>query len=101
MSSEQIANRLLSIKTGIDGSRIRIGNINKGEFDTLLRQTTELSEVPIYIDDTPALSISALRTRARRLHRQHNVGLIVIDYLQLLRGSSNSEMNRVQEIGEI
>lgn len=102
MSSEQIANRLLSIKTGIDGSRIRIGNINKQEFNTLLKETDQLSELPIYIDDTAAITISALRTRARRLKRQHNLGLIVIDYLQLIRGTSkSSESNRVNEIGEI
>ncbi len=102
MSAEQIANRLLSIKTGIDGSRIRIGNITKQEFNILLKQSDQLSELPIFIDDTPAITISALRTRARRLKRQHNLGAIVIDYLQLIRGSSKmSESNRVQEIGEI
>jgi replicative DNA helicase len=102
MSSEQIANRLLSIKTGIDGSRIRIGNISKQEFNVLLKQSDQLSDLPIFIDDTPAITISALRTRARRLKRQHNLGVIVIDYLQLIRGSSKmSEANRVQEIGEI
>ena len=102
MSSEQIANRLLAIKTGIDGSRIRIGNISKEEFEVLLKESSELNEIPMFLDDTPALTISAVRTRARRLKRQHNLGLIVVDYLQLLRGSSGgSEMNRVQEIGEI
>jgi len=102
MSAEQIAARLLSIKTGIDGSRIRIGNISKDEFGTLLKESAGLNDTPIFIDDTPALSISAVRTRARRMKRQHNLGLIVVDYLQLLRGSSSaSEGNRVQEIGEI
>ena len=96
------ANRLLAIKTGIDGSRIRIGNISKEEFEVLLKESSELNEIPMFLDDTPALTISAVRTRARRLKRQHNLGLIVVDYLQLLRGSSGgSEMNRVQEIGEI
>jgi replicative DNA helicase len=102
MSSEQIVNRLLSIKTSIDGSRIRIGNISKEEFEVLLKESSDLNEMPIYIDDTPALTISAVRTRARRLKRQYNLGLIIIDYLQLLRSSSdNRERNRVQEIGEI
>lgn len=100
MSAEQIANRLLSIKTNIDASRIRIGNITPEEFKTLVDHTAELSDLPIYIDDTPALSISAIRTRARRLKRQNNLGLIVVDYLQLLRSASPTE-NRVQEIGEI
>ena len=101
MSSEQLANRLIAIKTGIDGSKIRIGNISKQEFEVLLKQTTELSEIPIFIDDTPAITISALRTRARRLKRQHNLGLIVVDYLQLVRGSPGVEQSRIQEIGEI
>ncbi|MCE2991802.1 MAG: replicative DNA helicase [Candidatus Jidaibacter sp.] len=102
MSSEQIANRILAIKTGIDGSRIRIGNISKQEFSVLLKESDKLAEMPIFIDDTPSISISALRTRARRLKRQHNLGAIVVDYLQLIRGSSKmSETNRLQEIAEI
>lgn len=101
MSAEQIANRLLSVKTGVDGSKIRIGNISKAEFESLLRESSVLNEMPMFIDDTPALTISALRTRARRLKRQQNIGLIIVDYLQLLRGSSINEGNRVQEIGEI
>lgn len=102
MSAEQIANRLLSVKTGIDGSKIRIGNISKQEFSVLVKETDQLSELPMYIDDTAAITISALRTRARRLKRQQNLGLIVIDYLQLIRGTNkSSEGNRVQEIGEI
>lgn len=101
MPSEQIASRLLSIRTGIEGSRIRIGSISSDEFASLSNEVAELNDIPLFIDDTPALSISAIRTRARRLKRQHNLGLIVVDYLQLLRGSSANEGNRVQEIGEI
>lgn len=101
MSSEQIANRLLSIQTTIDGNKIRSGNISKDEFMVLLKESEKLNNLPIFIDDTAALSISAVRTRARRLKRQNNLGLIVVDYLQLLRGSSFNEGNRVQEIGEI
>lgn len=102
MSSEQIANRMISIKTGIDGNKVRMGNITKKEFDVLLHATEEMSSLPMYIDDTPAISIAALRTRARRLKRQHNLGLIVIDYLQLVRGTGRGgDVNRVQEIGEI
>lgn len=102
MSANQIMNRLFSIKTGIDSSKVRIGNLTKDEFNLLVRDSAELSGLPMTIDDTPALSISALRTRARRLTRQHKLGLIVIDYLQLLRGTSKAgEVNRVHEIGEI
>lgn len=101
MSSEQIANRLLSIQTNIDGNKIRIGNVSKEDFLNLLKESDTLNQLPIFIDDTPALSIAAVRTRARRLKRQHNLGLIVVDYLQLLRGVNAGEGNRVQEIGEI
>ncbi len=101
MSSEQIANRLLSIQTKIDGNKIRIGNVSKEDFIALLKESDVLNQLPIFIDDTPALSIAAVRTRARRLKRQHNLGLIVVDYLQLLRGVNSGEGNRVQEIGEI
>lgn len=101
MSAEQLANRLLSIRTGVDSSKIRIGNISKEEFSVLLKESCNLNELPIYIDDTPALSISAVRTRARRMKRQFNLGILVVDYLQLLRGSKGSESSRVQEIGEI
>ncbi len=101
MSSEQIANRLISVATGINGAKIRTGQLSKEDFDVLLSNTVALSELPILIDDTPAITIQALRTRARRLKRQHNVGLIVVDYLQLMRGSGIGEANRVKEIGEI
>ena len=101
MSGEQIATRLLSIKSGVNGSKIRVGNISDDEFLKLSASSGELNELPIYVDDTPALSISALRTRARRMKRKHNISVIVIDYIQLMRGSSSTEGNRVNEIGEI
>lgn len=101
MSADQIANRLISIETGIDASKIRTGTISKGDFDNLLAKTKNLADLPIFIDDTPAISISALRTRARRMKRQHDIAFIVVDYLQLVRGSTVNTANRVQEIGEI
>ena len=102
MSSEQIGARILSIRTGIDGSKIRSGMINKEEFEKLVKESAGLAEMNFFIDDSPALSISAIRTRARRMKRQNNIGLIVVDYLQLIRPSGFSrETNRVQEIGEI
>ncbi len=102
MSSEQIANRILSIRSGIDSSRIRTGSINSQEFSLLSHETNKIAQLPLFIDDSAALSISAIRTRARRLKRQHNLGLIVIDYLQLIRPSGSSKYDsRVQEIGEI
>src|SRR3546814_10849816 len=70
-------------------------------YTTLFRSARDLQNLPLFIDDTPGLTIAALRTRARRLKRRHNVGFIVVDYLQLLQGSSKGGDNRVQEISEI
>jgi replicative DNA helicase len=79
-----------------------MGKISDEDFTRLARASTELAALPLWIDDTPGLSIAALRTRARRLKRQHGIGLIVVDYLQLLTGSKASGSdNRVQEISEI
>ncbi len=103
MSSIQIVNRVLAMKTGIPSNRIRLGNINReAEFRALIERSKEVSELPIFIDDTPALSIASIRTRARRLKRKHNLGILIVDYLQLVRGSTTPrDANRVQEIGEI
>ena len=102
MSAEQLANRLLAMRTGIDSNRLRMGQISSDEFAMLSREVNELSNMPLLIDDSAAPTISAIRTRARRLKRQHNLSLIIIDYLQLIRGSmSLNYNNRVQEIGEI
>ncbi len=102
MSSEQLANRILSSESGVSSDLIRRGAIRAEDFPRLVDVSRRLGEVPLFIDDTPALTVTAVRNRARRLQRQHNIGLIVIDYLQLLTGSSkSSDGNRVQEISEI
>ena len=102
MSGEQLAMRLLASAGGIGSHKLQKGELSQDEFQRLVEQSGELARLPLHIDDTPALSISALRSRARRLKRVHNVSLLVIDYLQLLRPStSNSQMNRVQEVSEI
>lgn len=103
MSSEQIATRMLSMISGVNSTKLRTGHIDEDEFADIARATKELQDLPFYIDDTPSLSVSALRTRARRLKRMHNLGIIFVDYLQLLRADafSGREMNRVQEISEI
>ncbi len=101
MSAEQLASRILAMETKIDGSKIRVGKVNKQEFKNLSEQISNLEEIPIIIDDTPALTISAIRTKARRMKRQHNIGMIVIDYLQLISSTSRNKENRVQEIAEI
>jgi replicative DNA helicase len=102
MSADQLATRLLSDLAEISGDRIRRGEFSKEDFHRLAEQSTHLAQVPLYIDDTPALSITAVRTRARRMKRKHGLGLLVVDYLQLLRGSgSRQSENRVLEVGEI
>ncbi len=106
MSSEQLATRILSLETGINAGNIRRGrlehNKHNNEFEKLVQANRELYKLPIFIDDTPALSIAAVRTRARRLKRKHNLAFLIVDYLQLLRGvSEQAKTNRVQEISEI
>ncbi len=102
MSSDQLATRVLAEQSSVNSEALRMGKISHEEFGRLARAAGDLSTLPLFIDDTPALSIAALRTRARRLKRQRDVGLIVVDYLQLLQGSARSSSdNRVQEISEI
>ena len=101
MSSEQLAGRLISSKTKIKSDNIRKGELTPEDFGKLVQGNTELCSVPLFIDDTPALSISAVRTRARRLKRKENLSLLIIDYLQLIHGSKTSGENRVQEVSEV
>ncbi|MFN2472941.1 MAG: replicative DNA helicase [Sphingomicrobium sp.] len=102
MSADQLATRILAEQSNISSENLRTGKISKQEFQQLARASGELSGLPLYIDDTPGLTIAALRTRARRLKRQKGVGMIIVDYLQLLQGSGRSSNdNRVQEISEI
>jgi replicative DNA helicase len=101
MSNEQLVQRLLAAETGIDSQRLRLGDIHgEDEWHKLMEAAGALSETLIYIDDTPALSAMDLRTKARRLHAEHGLDLIVVDYLQLMMGDRRSE-NRVQEISYI
>lgn len=101
MSADQLATRLIAMESGVNSSKMRSGNISTQEFGEIVQANQKLHELPFYIDDTPALTISAMRTRARRLKRKHNLSLIVVDYLQLLRGSAKGDANRVQEVSEI
>ena len=102
MSAEQLATRILAEVTNIPSERLRKGNVSNDDFDNLVLSSQQLENMPFFIDDTPAINISTLRARARRLKRQENIGLIIIDYLQLVRPaySSRSE-TRVIEISEI
>ena len=102
MSSEQLANRILAEKAQLASDKIRRGELNEHEFEKLVMASQSIEKAPFFIDDSPALTVSALRTRARRLKRQHGLALIVVDYLQLLQGSAaRRNENRVQEISEI
>ncbi len=100
MSNEQVVQRLVSAETGINAQRLRRGEIEQDEWVLFTEATGKLSESHLYIDDTPGVSALELRTKARRLHAEVGVDLIVVDYLQLMRGDYRSE-NRVQEISSI
>ncbi|MBL6945881.1 MAG: replicative DNA helicase [Rhodospirillales bacterium] len=102
MSAEQLASRILSEQTDISSSRMRTGELTNDEFNRLAVGSQGLHHIPIFIDDTPALTVSALRTRARRLKRQHGLDMIVVDYLQLISASPGSRNDgRVNEVSEI
>ena len=101
MSSEQVVQRLISAETGIDSQRLRLGDIHEEEFGVFVEATGVLSDAPVYIDDTPAMSAMEMRTKSRRLHAENGLDMIIVDYLQLMRGESGSDGNRVQEISYI
>ncbi len=100
MSKEQLVQRLLASEAGIESSYLRSGRISQTQWDPLLRAINRLSETPIFIDDTSNITVTQMRSQARRLQAEQskNLGLIVIDYLQLMEGSSD---NRVQELSRI
>ena len=102
MSADQLATRLLSEEARVSADRIRRGEIGQREFDRFVQVSRELQGLPLHIDDTAALSLSALRTRCRRLKRTKGLSLVVIDYLQLMRPSAGTKPeNRVLEISMI
>jgi replicative DNA helicase len=103
MSSIQLVNRLISAEAELESEKIKRGNLQNHEWEQLVHKTAKLSEAPIFIDDTPALTILELRAKARKLVSQHQVGLIIVDYLQLMTGDTfkNGSGNREQEIASI
>ena len=100
MSSEQLSTRILAEQSRIKSNDIRRGRISEEQFDKFIETSKNISELPLFIDETPAISIAALSNRARRIKRIHNLDLIVIDYIQLMR-AVNTKDGRVQEISEI
>jgi replicative DNA helicase len=102
MSSDQLAARILSMECSINATKFRNGQLSEAEWEAVAMRSAEISKLPLFIDDTPALSISAIRTRARRMVRKNNLAFLVVDYLQLIRGTTTrSSENRVQEVSEI
>ena len=101
MSKEQLVDRMLADASGVDSWNIRTGNLSDEDFAKLSEAMGEMAEAPIYIDDTPGLSVLELRTKARRIAHDQPLGLIVIDYLQLMQSNGNHNGNRVQEVSEI
>jgi replicative DNA helicase len=102
MPSSQLSAKILSIETGINTDKFRRGEINENEFIKIVQKSEVIAKTPLFIDDTPALTISSIRTKIRRLVRQENAGFIIVDYLQLIRGvNESSRSNRVLEISEI
>jgi len=100
MSSEQLSTRILAEQSRIKSNDIRRGRISEEEFDKFIETSKNIAELPLYIDETPAISVAALSNRARRIKRLYGLELIVIDYIQLMR-ASNFREGRVQEISEI
>ena len=102
MSSEQLVQRLLSMESGIDSHRLRMGRVDEEEWHILMEAANLLAATPVFIDDTPAITVHDLRTKARRLHGEQGLDLIIIDYMQLMSGSgSGRNENRQQEISYI
>lgn len=101
MSKEQLVDRMLADAAGVDSWNIRTGNLSDDDFAKITDAMGEMAEAPIYIDDKPGLSVLEMRTKARRIAHEQQLGLIIIDYLQLMQGSGRHDGNRVQEVSEI
>ena len=101
MSSEQLSTRILAEQSRIKSNDIRRGKISEDQFDTFIETSKNISELPLFIDETPAISIAALSNRARRIKRTFDIDLIVVDYIQLMTAANSRKDGRVQEISEI
>jgi replicative DNA helicase len=100
MSKEHLVQRMLCSQAMVNSERVRTGFLSPHEWPMLTKAAGEMSDMPMYIDDTPAISILELRAKARRLKARADIGLIIVDYLQLMRSNARAE-NRQQEISEI
>ena len=101
MSSEQLSTRIISEQARISSDFIRRGKITDDQFDKFIETSKDIADLPLYIDETPAISVAALSNRARRIKRLHGLNMILVDYIQLMRGSPNNRDGRVQEISQI
>tara|TARA_Y100000590_G_scaffold159236_1_gene182656 strand:- start:9886 stop:11316 length:1431 start_codon:yes stop_codon:yes gene_type:complete len=101
MSSEQLSTRILSEQSKIRSNDIRRGKVSEKEFEQFIETSKNISELPLYIDETPAITIAAISNRSRRIKRLFGLELVVVDYIQLMRSGKKTETNRVQEISEI
>jgi replicative DNA helicase len=100
MSNQQVAQRLLCVETRVDLHKLRSGRLRDNDWLHLTRNVGKLAQAPIYIDDTPGITVLEARAKARRLMREHGIGMIIIDYLQLM-GSHSSAQSREQEVSQI
>ena len=101
MGNEQLVQRLMAQETGIDSQRLRLGQLRDEEVPLFTHATNVLSDIPIYLDDTPALTPAQLRAKCRRLEQEFGLDLVIVDYLQLMQGDGRSKDNRVQEVSQI
>lgn len=101
MSKEQVANRILCGEAMVDSNKVRTGQMEDADWEKLASAIGPLSEAPIYIDDTPGISIMEIRAKSRKLKLEKNIGLVIIDYLQLIQGTGKKGASREQEISEI
>jgi replicative DNA helicase len=101
MSSEQLSTRIISEQARISSNDIRRGRISDEQFDKFLETSKNIAELPLYIDETPAISIAAMSNRARRIKRLFGLDMVVVDYIQLMRGTTYNKDGRVQEISQI
>ena len=101
MAANEIVDRMISDVSGVDNWKMRTGNLSEEEFNKIGDALAEMDELPIYIDDTSSMTIMDLRNKARRAMHDHDIGIVIVDYLQLIQGSDRYKGNRVQEVTEI